>query len=72
MEFPEKEKIPINYDKQMFSHFTFCMSMKQFLKHFYQLWHQYFGNSSIADITPILDVKNVKNLQQKLVHTRNL
>ncbi|CAF1333695.1 unnamed protein product [Rotaria sordida] len=37
IEHPEKEKTLIDYNKYMFIHFTYCLSMKQFPKQFHML-----------------------------------
>ena len=67
---PMKEKIPINYDKIMFIHFTYCSSMKSFPMMFHKLWNKYFGESPINEIVPVLGTRNVNNLQRQLIHTR--
>ncbi|CAF1403495.1 unnamed protein product, partial [Rotaria sp. Silwood1] len=53
-----KEKLPINYQKTLFVHFTYCSSMKLFPVKFYELWNKYFGESPINEITPILGTRN--------------
>ena len=45
--------------------------MKNFPHKFHNLWLKYFSESPINDITPILGTRNVTNLQQRLVHTRD-
>ena len=67
---PLKQKTTIEYDKHIFVHFTYCSSMKVFPRRFHELWQQYFGNSPIADVVPVLGTRNVDNLQRQLVHTR--
>ncbi len=44
--------------------------MKNFPTLFHELWKKYFDQSPIADIVPILGNKNLNNLQQKLVRTK--
>ena len=66
----KKEKMPINYDKIIFIHFTYCFSMKTFPKKFHKLWDQYFGQSPINEITPILGTRNADNIQRRLVNTK--
>ena len=56
----------------MFVHFTYCSNMKTFPKKFHTLWDNYFGESPINEVTPILGTRNVDNLQRRLVHTRQL
>jgi hypothetical protein len=71
IQYPDKKgKIPVDYNKHIFIHFTYCLNMKQFPKRFHTLWSKYFGESPIADIIPVLGVRNVNNLQQRLVHTK--
>ncbi|CAF3030028.1 unnamed protein product [Rotaria socialis] len=69
---PVKEKIPIDYGKKMFVHFTYCSSMKTFPSKFHALWNEYFGQSPINEIIPVLGTRNVKNLQRRLTHTRSI
>jgi hypothetical protein len=57
---------------QIFIHFTYCLNMRQFPNRFHALWNKYFGESPIADVIPILGIKNVNSLQQRLVHARKL
>ncbi|CAF3804399.1 unnamed protein product [Rotaria sp. Silwood1] len=67
---PITEKVPIDYKKTIFIHFTYCSSMKTFPVKFHNLWNKYFGESPINEIIPILGTRNVNNLQRRLVHTR--
>ncbi|CAF1374481.1 unnamed protein product [Rotaria magnacalcarata] len=62
-----QSKQPIDYENNIFIHFTFCSSMRQFPKEFHNLWQKYFNSSPITDIQPILGTRNVQNLQQELV-----
>ncbi|CAF5039469.1 unnamed protein product, partial [Rotaria sp. Silwood1] len=71
IETPIKEKVPVDYGKTMFVHFTFCSSMKTFPKKFHTLWDKYFGESPINEVLPVLGTRNVNNLQRRLVHTRS-
>ncbi|CAF4843491.1 unnamed protein product, partial [Rotaria socialis] len=68
---PIKEKVPINYEKTMFIHFTYCSSMKTFPFKFHILWNKYFGESPINELLPVLGTRNVQNLQRRLTHTRS-
>ena len=67
---PSKEKATIEYDTQLFVHFTYCSSMRSFPRQFHMLWERYFGESPINGVTPILGTRNVNNLQQQLVRTK--
>ncbi|CAF1365985.1 unnamed protein product [Rotaria sordida] len=67
---PIKEKIPIDYGKTIFVHFTYCSSMKTLPRKFHTLWNKYFGESPINDVLPILVTCNVKNLQRQLTYTK--
>ncbi|CAF1470480.1 unnamed protein product [Rotaria magnacalcarata] len=69
---PLKEKVPVNYDKTMFVHFTYCSSMKTFPGKFHTLWNKYFEESPINEVVPVLGTRNVKNLQRQLTHTRTM
>lgn len=64
------EKEAIDYENNIFIHFTFCSSMKDFPRQFQNLWQKYFNNSPISDIRPILGTRNVGNLQQQLVRNQ--
>ncbi|CAF2055316.1 unnamed protein product [Rotaria magnacalcarata] len=69
---PLKEKVPVNYAKTMFVHFTYCSSMKTFPGKFHTLWNKYFGESPINEVVPVLGTRNIKNLQRQLTHTRSM
>ncbi|CAF1512881.1 unnamed protein product, partial [Rotaria sordida] len=68
IQIPIKEKIPVDYGKKMFIHFTYCCSMKTFPKKFHALWDKYFGESPINEVLPVLGTRNVKNLQRQLTY----
>ncbi|CAF0787626.1 unnamed protein product [Adineta steineri] len=70
IDIPYQEKVPIDYTKTMFVHFTYCANMRTFPTKFHVLWIQYFGESRINEILPILVTHNFDNLQRCLVHTR--
>ncbi|CAF4165834.1 unnamed protein product, partial [Rotaria sordida] len=61
---PIKEKVPIDYGKIMFVHFTYCSNMKTFPGKFHTLWNKYFGESPINEVIPVLGTRNVNNLQR--------
>ena len=44
--------------------------MKTFPSKFHVLWQKYFNQSPIDNIIPALGVRNVDNLQRRLVHTK--
>ncbi|CAF1548816.1 unnamed protein product [Rotaria sordida] len=67
---PIKEKVPVDYRKTIFVHFTYCSSMRTFPVKFHALWNKYFGGSLINEVLPILGTRNVKNLQRQLTVTR--
>ena len=67
---PLKRKVPVDYDKTMFIHFTYCSSMRSFPKQFHILSNKYFGESPINEIVPVVGTRNVNNLQRQLMHTR--
>ncbi|CAF1241404.1 unnamed protein product [Rotaria sordida] len=70
IEIPIKEKIPVDYGKIMFVHFTYCSSMRTYPKKFHALWNEYFGESPINEVLPVFGTRNVKNLQRQLIYTR--
>ena len=61
----------VTRSRTMFVHFTYCSNMRSFPVKFHALWQKYFMDSPINDIVPILRTRNVDNLQQRLVHTRD-
>lgn len=65
---PDKEKSNTDYENNLFIHFTYCSKMRTFPIQFHTLWNKYFSNSPISDISPILGIRNVDNLQRKLIH----
>ena len=67
---PIQEKIPIDYGKTMFVHFTYCSNMKTFPAKFHAVWNKYFIESPINETRPVLGTRNVNNLQQQLVHNK--
>ncbi|CAF4122854.1 unnamed protein product, partial [Rotaria magnacalcarata] len=66
-----EQKLPLEYGKHMFIHFTYCKNMKMFPTKFHTLWSKYFGQSPINNITPILGTRNVDNLQRRLIFTKS-
>ncbi|CAF3989663.1 unnamed protein product, partial [Rotaria sp. Silwood1] len=66
----KKDKIPIDYSKTMFIHFIYCLNMKTFPAKFHALWNKYFMGYPIDEIKPVLGSRNVKNLQQQLIHNK--
>ncbi|CAF4776829.1 unnamed protein product, partial [Rotaria sp. Silwood2] len=63
---PIKEKVPIDYGKTVFVHFTYCSNMRIFPAKFHALWNKYFGESPINDIIPTLGTRNDNNFQRRL------
>jgi len=66
-----EEKVPTDYKKTLFVHFTYCSDMATFPRKFHTLWNKYFEHSPINEVNPILGTRNVHNLQRQLVHTRH-
>ncbi|CAF1388395.1 unnamed protein product [Rotaria sordida] len=67
---PIKEKVPVDYGKTIFVHFTYCSSMRIFPRKFHTLWNKYFCESPINEVLPVLGTRNVKNLQRQLIYTK--
>ena len=65
-----QEKGPIDYVTTMFIHFTYCTSMKTLPSKFHTLWQKYFSESPIQDIVPVFGIRNVNNLQRRLMNTK--
>ena len=66
----QNEKQSVDYENNIFIHFTFCTSMLRFPNQFSSLWHKYFASSPIQDLNPILGPRNVNNLQLDLISKR--
>jgi hypothetical protein len=66
----ENKKVPIDYGKTMLVHFTYCSNMKTFPSKFHSLWQKYFNQSPINEIIPVTGIRNVNNLQRRLMHTK--
>ena len=62
----------VDYDKNLFIHFTYCTNMKTFPIRFHALWRKYFSSSPINDINPVLGTRNVPNLQLQLIQRQNI
>ena len=67
---PIQEKVPVDFRRTMFVHFTYCLNMKTFPTKFHTLWNKYFSESPINDMVPVLGSRNVKNLQRQLVNNK--
>ncbi len=63
---PCEEARQVDYDKNLFIHFTYCTNMRTFPIRFHTLWSKYFSSSPINDISPVLGARNVLNLQRQL------
>jgi len=70
IELPIEERMVTDHRKIMFIHFTYCTTMRSFPSRFHTLWHRYFEQSPINEVTPILGTRNVENLQRRLIHIR--
>jgi len=67
---PRQEETGVDYENNLFAHFTFCSNMRTFPIRFHALWKKYFSTSPIGNINPILGTRNVNNLHRRLIHTR--
>ena len=65
-----QERMPTDHVRSMFVHFTYCTNMQSFPMKFHTLWHKYFEESPINEVTPVLGTRNVDNLQKRLIRTR--
>ncbi len=68
---PFQEKVPIDYNRTMFVHFTYCSNMRPFPEKFHILWKKYFEESPINEVIPVLGIRTANNLQRRLAHTRH-
>ena len=68
---PYQEKLSIDYETNIFIHFTYCLNMRRFPVHFHALWKKYFAHSPINDINPILGTRNVDNFAKQLIYNKN-
>jgi hypothetical protein len=60
---PQQEKASVDYERNLFVHFTYCRNMRTFPIRFNALWDKYFAHSPINDINPVLGTRNAENLQ---------
>jgi hypothetical protein len=44
--------------ERLFVHLTYCHHMQNFPLRFHALWKQYFSESSINEVQPILETRN--------------
>jgi hypothetical protein len=63
---PDQTKSPVDFERNLFVHFTYCSNMRTFPIRFHTLWQKYFNESPINEIRPILGTRNVKNLHLQL------
>ena len=63
---PDRTKSPVDFEKNLFVHFTYCSNMRTFPIRFHILWQKYFNESPINETRPILGTRNVKNLHLQL------
>ena len=68
---PYEERVPVDYGRKLFVHFTYCSNMATFPRKLHSLWNKYFEQSPISEVSPIFRTRNVENLQWRLVHTRH-
>ena len=69
---PYQKRLPVDYENNLFVHFTYCTNMKTFPVRFHSLWRKYFSSSPINDLTPILGTRNVLNLQRQFNNKENI
>ena len=62
----------VDYDKNLFIHFTYCTNMRTFPIRFHALWRKYFSFSPINDINPVLGTRNLPNLQLQLINREDI
>ena len=67
----QKEKTTVDYETNLFVHFTYCSHMRTFPTRFMALWKKYFIHSPINDVTTVLGTRNTHNLQLRLTRTHN-
>ena len=58
-----KERTSVDYENNLFIHFTYCRNMRTFPTRFNALWNKYFANSPINHVHPVLGTRNTENLQ---------
>ena len=57
----------MDFDTQLFFHFSYCDGMEVFNKIFHKLWQDSFTYSALSTIRPTIGHRNCDSLQQKLV-----
>ena len=45
----DQMKLNVDYEKNLFVHFTYCLNMRTFPHRFHNLWQKYFGESPINE-----------------------
>ena len=66
----KKEKVKINFDKDILLHFTYTSSLAQFGSRFHQLWQEIFEETPLSDISVIFAHRLTDNLKRILVHKK--
>jgi hypothetical protein len=60
----------LDFEANIFFHFSFCKGMKDFSARFHRLWHECFMDTGISGIKPIVGTRNLQNLQEYLVRKK--
>ncbi|CAF3024274.1 unnamed protein product [Rotaria sp. Silwood2] len=62
-----EKKAEIDFEVNIFCHFSFLKGMQDFPTRFHQLWKDCFSDTAICNIKPIVGSKRLDNLQDYLV-----
>ncbi|CAF3035017.1 unnamed protein product, partial [Rotaria sp. Silwood2] len=66
----KEEKIPTDHYRTMFIHFTYCLNIRTLPTKFHALWNEYFSESPINEIIPVIGTRNVQNFQKQLMKNK--
>ncbi len=61
------KKAELNFEVNILCHFSFCKGMHDFSICFHKLWNDYFSDTAICNMKPIVGSKKLDNLQDYLV-----
>ncbi|CAF4937665.1 unnamed protein product, partial [Rotaria socialis] len=66
----KEEKLPTDHYRAMFIHFSYCLNIRTLPTKSHTLWNEYFSESPINEIIPVIGTQNVQNLQKQLVENK--
>ncbi len=64
------KKARLDFEVNIVCHFSFCKGMHDFSTHFHKLWNDFFSDTAICKMEPILSSKRLNNLQDYIVNKK--